>query len=68
MYQHMQESLEGQLNDATLSPCMHSAITVALAKLTHYYDMAKLNHFNYIATSKYFCRDMCVVYTLTNVH
>jgi hypothetical protein len=54
MYQHMQESLEAHLNNMTLPPRVRSAIAVALAKLTHYYDMAKLNHFNILATSKYF--------------
>jgi hypothetical protein len=53
MYQHMQESLEAHLNDVTLPPRMHNAIALALAKLTRYYDMAKLNHFNILATSKY---------------
>lgn len=62
MYQHMQESLEGHLDNITLPLCMHSAITIALLKLKHYYDMAKLNHFNILATSKYFR-----LYMLTNV-
>lgn len=54
MYQHMQESLEANLDNTLLPPRMHSAITAALTKLEHYYDMAKLNHFNILATSKYF--------------
>jgi hypothetical protein len=53
MYQHMQESLEVHLNDMTLPSHMNNAIALASAKLTHYYDMAKLNHFNILATSKY---------------
>jgi hypothetical protein len=61
MYQHMQESLEAHLNDTTLPPRMHSAIKVALAKLTRYYDMAKLNHFNILATSKYFRLSMLTI-------
>jgi hypothetical protein len=54
MYQQMQESLEANLDDTALPPRMHNAITAALVKLKHYYDMAKMNHFNILATSKYF--------------
>jgi len=52
MYQQMQESLHTNLADSSLSPRMHRAIKKGLAKLGHYYDLAKLNHFNIIATSK----------------
>ena len=55
MYQHMQESLEAHLNDITLPLHMRSTIAVTFTKLMYYYDMAKLNHFNIIVTSKYFC-------------
>jgi hypothetical protein len=52
MYQQMQESLHANLADSSLPPRMHRAIKKGLAKLGHYYDLAKLNHFNIIATSK----------------
>lgn len=55
MYQHMQESLRDNLADPSLPPRMHRAIRKGIVKLEHYYDMAKLNHFNVIATGKYFC-------------
>lgn len=53
MYQHMQESLNANLADSSLSPRMHKAIRIASAKLNHYYDMAKLNHFSVLATGEY---------------
>ena len=53
MYQQMQESLHTNLADSSLSPRMHRAIKKGLAKLGHYYDLAKLNNFNIIVTSKY---------------
>ena len=52
MYQQMQESLHADLANSSLPPCMHRAIKKGLAKLGHYYDLAKLNHFNIIATGK----------------
>src|ERR1700720_2053388 len=52
MYQQMQESLHTNLADSSLSPRMHRAIKKGLAKLGHYYDLAKLNPLNIIATSK----------------
>ena len=52
MYQQMQESLHANLADSSLPPRMHKAIKKGLAKLGHYYDLAKLNHFNIIATGK----------------
>ena len=54
MYQHMQESLNTNLNDDSLPSHMQNAIQAALAKLGHYYDMVKLNHFNILATGKCF--------------
>jgi hypothetical protein len=54
MYQHMQESLRDNLADTSLPPRMHQSIKKGLAKLEHYYDLAKLNHFNIIATGEYF--------------
>jgi hypothetical protein len=56
MYQQMQESFEANLDDTALPPRMHNVITAALVKLKHYYDMAKMNHFNILATSKCFSR------------
>ncbi|KAH9024612.1 hypothetical protein EDB85DRAFT_1894233 [Lactarius pseudohatsudake] len=50
MYRHMQESLHANLADSSLPPRMHRAVKKGLAKLGHYYDLAKLNHFNIIAT------------------
>ena len=52
IYQQMQESLHTNLANSSLSPCMHKAIKKGLAKLGHYYDLTKLNHFNIIATGK----------------
>jgi hypothetical protein len=54
MYQHMQESLHANLADTSLPPHMHRAVKKGLVKLGHYYDLAKLNHFNIIATGEYF--------------
>ena len=51
MYQQMQESLHTNLADSSLSPHMYRAIKKGLAKLGHYYDLTKLNHFNIIMTS-----------------
>jgi hypothetical protein len=53
MYQQMQESLNTNLADSALPPLMHRAVRKGLAKLGHYYDLIKLNHFNIIATSKH---------------
>ena len=55
MYQHMQESLHANLADPSLPPRMHRAIRKGLVKLEHYYDLAKLNHFNVIATGTSSC-------------
>ena len=52
MYQQMQVSLHANLADSSLPPRMHRAVKKGLAKLGHYYSLAKLNHFNIIATCK----------------
>ena len=61
MYQQMQESLHANLANFSLPPCMHRAIEKGLVKLGHYYDLAKLNHFYIIATSK------CLLITLPEI-
>lgn len=53
MYQLMQESLKSNIEDESLPSRMHYACGKALGKLEHYYDIAKSNHFNVIATGKY---------------
>ena len=53
MYQLMQESLTDNIVDHSLPSHMRTACRKALDKLEHYYDMAKSNHFNILAMSKY---------------
>lgn len=53
MYQLMQESLASNIVDNSLPSRMRTACRKALDKLEHYYDIAKSNHFNVLATSKY---------------
>jgi len=52
MHQQMQESLDTNLADSSLPPHMRRAIKKGLAKLGHYDNLTKLNHFNIITTSK----------------
>ena len=53
MYQQLRESLQANLGNRSLPLRMHHAVTNALLKLDQYYNMAKTNHFNVLATSKF---------------
>lgn len=53
MYQLMQESLTSNIVNNLFSSHMCTTCRKVLDKLEHYYDIAKLNHSNVLATSKY---------------
>ena len=49
MYQQMHESLHANLANSSLLPRMHRAVKKGLAKLGHYYDLAKLFNLQVLA-------------------
>jgi len=56
MYQLMQDSLQASITNPELGPRLRHAAATGLRKLEHYYEFARKNHFNILATGLFYQR------------